>query len=138
MTYCTFLEGDQAEAYKKRKAEEKKYTPNKRYLRGDESGIEKEKDRHLGNIAGYRHDDRDFLAEDKRRKLLDNNKRYKKLIDDYNDEASKGKFSSSKEARSSKQYQDVDTAYDAVARHVRRHPDRKIAEAGIFTNIDLI
>lgn len=35
-------------------------------------------------------------------------------------------------------YENTAYAKDAIIRHDRRHPDRKIAETGIFADIDLV
>lgn len=102
MTYCTFLEGDQAEAYKKRK-ELMKNCERRNY--DDEAA-----------------DDRYYAIKNSRHR-----DKYEDKIHNHNMKHP-GKNG----------YEENIYAHDAMLRHDRRHPDRKIAEAGIFANIDLI
>lgn len=123
MTYCTFLEGEQAEAYKKRKAaeKEKEGKQNPRYQfdwTRDTNNFN-----HVGKYAGVHGDKKSNI--DKNEKLR--NKTFDSLIRDkkYNDLPD-----------DDKRYEKRRTMYDATSRHYRRHPQAE--SAGIFADIELV
>lgn len=105
MTYCTFLEGKQAEAHKEKREKENAYNWDDQVRDARRSDAE------------YKYHDQDEISK-LRRKVMDHENQ-------------------GRSAHRWHHYTQTD-ARDAIRRHDRRHPDRKIAEAGIFANIDLI
>lgn len=137
MTYCTFLEGEQAEAYKKRKATAKEFTPSKRY------SANRKNTRYIGQYGGsnrnYNNDKKNYEIEDKTARKLRNDKgknSYTNQMKDLYDKVEKGKYNSMEDAASSREGERLSRTTDATMRHYRRHPQSE--SAGIFGNIDII
>ena len=143
MTYCTFLEGDQAEAYKRRKAADKE-KQNKEYDKYNyrrNSGItgkqwknfdgdipENKKDAYKN--SGYRKSLRKAMRSDDDNEFdrVEGN-----LTGNKNDGKVRKDFYNNRNGYSAA---DINAAYDASRRHARRHPQSE--SAGIFGNIDII
>lgn len=136
MTYCTFLEGEQAEAYKRRKAAEKEFTPSKRY------SANRKNTRYMGQYGGsnrtYNNDKKNYEVEAKTARKLRNDKgknSYTNQMKDLYNKVEKGEYNMG-DIESSREGERMSRVADATMRHYRRHPHAE--SAGIFGNIDII
>ena len=150
MTYCTFLEGEQAEAYKKRKASEKEANDRKydKYQLNRSCGYT---GKQFSNFNGNIPDDKKDAKQKYRKKLHKDASKYSRDDDRYYDEYEKtmdrvtgqekdsrvrNYFNKRRDTGIGFSNNDFSSAYDASRRHVRRHA--KNESAGIFDDVELI
>ena len=145
------LEGEQAEAYKKRKAEEKENDIGKEvktavHRNNRDIGFKtKRYDTVTGErtnkdfLAGYKKEDEDKMKKDKQNrdkaaKMF--NREIKRRGDDNTGKIRKIETDEDGDM-TDRSYWDFTKAADASMRHVRRHP-KQYKESNIFKNIEMI
>lgn len=122
MNYGTFNEGEQAEAYKKKKAEEK---ANARMEEHDR--IRRREYSTRDDMQYIKH----ATAKQKELGREPNLEELQKLVDYERKHKSPGSYNSYVDSLPYKGEDDYNSKKDAVNRHNRRHPDRKIG-GGMF------
>ena len=134
-TRVTFLnEGEQAEEYKKRKAEEAAHKEKEEKERNERRYGGLEKDKHTQfvgnkmNMRAFRKADLDKMSEEE----------YDKYYDTHAEDEHRANAAARMANKTGAHGDDFNKAFDAANKHMRRHPEKYKHESSIFESVSFL